>query len=263
MRFAGICKYDGSKYSGFQSQKNASSIQDHLELALASIGKLDGRINYAGRTDAGVHAVGQIFDFSTSDHRETHQWLNGINSLLPNDISVFSIQKVPEEFHSRFDAIDRTYSYLIYTGKTQPIFLRDYVYWERNEIDIRTMRDEATHLIGTHNFNSFRGSKCTAENSVRTIQSIDIVEKDNFVIVSMCANAYLYNMVRIIIGTLLDISKGSGGDMISILGSQDRKNAGKTAQAQGLFFTGASYKKLKWSQKKDSKNLLDSLFFSR
>ena len=263
MRFVGICQYDGSNYSGFQSQKNASSIQDQIELAISSIGTLDGRINYAGRTDAGVHATGQIFDFSSNDNREIIQWLKGLNSLLPNDISVSSIQKAPDEFHSRFDAINRTYSYIIYTGKTQPIFLRDYVYWERNEIDIRTMRDEATHLIGTHNFNSFRGSKCTAENSVRTIQSIDIVEKDNFVIVSMCANAYLYNMVRIIIGTLLDISKGSGGDMISILGSQDRKNAGKTAQAQGLFFTGASYKKLKWSQKKDSKNLLDSLFFSR
>ena len=263
MRFTGICQYDGSKYSGFQSQKNAESIQDHLELAISSIGNLEGRINYAGRTDAGVHAIGQIFDFSTSDYRETNQWLNGINSLLPDDISVSSIQKVSEEFHSRFDAINRTYSYVIYTGKTQPIFLRDYVFWEKNKIDIKIMRDEASYLIGTHNFNSFRGSKCTSKNPVRTLQSINIVEKDNFVIVSLCANSYLYNMVRIIIGTLLDISKGSGRDMISILSSQDRKNAGKTAQAQGLYFTGASYKKIKWSQEENFTNPLSFLFSSR
>ncbi|MDC0906864.1 hypothetical protein OAS81_05910 [Gammaproteobacteria bacterium] len=134
MRFVGICQYDGSNYSGFQSQKNASSIQDQIELAISSIGRLDGRINYAGRTDAGVHASGQIFDFSSKDDRETSQWLKGLNSLLPNDISVSSIQKVPDEFHSRFDAINRTYSYVIYTGKTQPIFLRNYVYWEKMKL---------------------------------------------------------------------------------------------------------------------------------
>jgi len=261
VRFVGICQYDGSNYSGFQSQKNASSIQDQIELAISYIGRLDGRINYAGRTDAGVHASGQIFDFSSKDDRETSQWLKGLNSLLPNDISVSSIQKVPDEFHSRFDAINRTYSYVIYTGKTQPIFLRDYVYWEKNEIDIKIMKAEAAHLIGTHNFNSFRGSKCTAKNPVRTIHSIDIQIKDHFIIISMCANAYLYNMVRIIIGTLLDISKGFGKDMKTILSAQDRKIAGKTAQAQGLFFTGADYKKIDLSLNNNSTNPL-SIFIN-
>ena len=93
----------------------------------------------SSRTDAGVHATGQIFDFSSNDNREIIQWLKGLNSLLPNDISVSSIQKVPDEFHSRFDAINRTYSYIIYTGKTQPIFLRDYIYWEKHEIDLETL----------------------------------------------------------------------------------------------------------------------------
>ena len=153
MRFVGICQYDGSNYSGFQSQKNAPSIQDNLELAIASVGTLEGRINYAGRTDAGVHATGQIFDFSAKYHRDTDQWHKGLNSKLPNDISVSSIQQVPDEFHSRFDAISRTYSYVIYTGNAQPIFLRDYVYWEKNKIDVDLMRAEASNLIGTHNFN--------------------------------------------------------------------------------------------------------------
>ena len=245
MRFVGICQYDGSNYSGFQSQKNAPSVQDHLELAIASIGALGGRINYAGRTDAGVHATGQIFDFLSKDHREISQWFKGLNSQLPSDISISSIQKAPDDFHSRFDAINRSYTYLIYTGKTQPIFLRDYIYWEKHEIDIEIMRSEAAHLIGKHNFNSFRGSKCTAKNPIRTLHSIEIEQRENFIIISLCANAYLYNMVRIIVGTLLDISKGSGKNMKTILNAQDRKVAGKTAQAQGLFFTGAEYEKIK------------------
>jgi len=259
VRFVGICQYDGSNYSGFQSQKNSSSIQDHLELAISSIGMLDERINYAGRTDTGVHATGQIFDFSSKDHRETSQWLKGLNSILPNDISVSSIQKAPDDFHSRFDAINRSYAYVIYTGKTQPIFLRDYIYWEKHEIDIEIMRVEAANLIGTHNFNSFRGSKCTAKNPVRTVHSIDIEQKGDFTIISLCANAYLYNMVRIIVGTLLDMSKGSEKNMKTILSAQDRKIAGKTAQAQGLFFTGANYKKINIDLKEDVANPLNFL----
>ena len=106
------------------------------------------------------------------------------------------------------------------------------------------MRIEAANLIGTHNFNSFRGSKCTAKNPIRTIKSIEIEKKDDFIIISLCANAYLYNMVRIIVGTLLEVSKGSKKNMKTILNARDRKIAGKTAQAQGLFFTGADYKKI-------------------
>lgn len=240
----GFCQYDGSKYSGFQSQKNAISIQDQLELAISSIGKLEGRINYAGRTDAGVHATRQIFDFLTTDSRNKDQWLKGINSFLPNDINVSFINEISDDFHSRYDAIDRSYSYLIYTGKTKPIFLKDYILWEKNEIDINIMRDQASSLIGTHNFNSFRGSKCTAKNPIRTVKSIEIVKKGDFIVVNLCANGYLYKMVRIIIGTLLEIALGSNMNIHDILISQDRKKAGKTAKAQGLFFVGATYEKI-------------------
>ena len=261
-RYQILIEYVGTSYVGWQIQKNGNSIQKTIQLALSKVLGKKIILYGSGRTDAGVHATGQIFDFSSKDNREIIQWLKGLNSLLPNDISVSSIQKVPDEFHSRFDAINRTYSYIIYTGKTQPIFLRDYVYWEKNEIDLKIMKAEAAHLIGTHNFNSFRGSKCTAKNPVRTIHSIDIEIKDHFIIISMCANAYLYNMVRIIIGTLLDMSKGSGKDMKTILNAQDRKIAGKTAQAQGLFFTGAQYKKINLPLQKDVANPLSFLIGS-
>jgi len=263
VRFVGICQYDGSNYAGFQSQKNAPSIQDNLELAIASIGTLEGRINYAGRTDAGVHATGQIFDFMAKNYRDSDQWIKGLNSLLPNDIAVSSIVEAPDKFHSRFDAINRTYSYVIYVGKVQPIFFKNYVCWEKNKIDLDIMRSEAASLIGTHNFSAFRGSKCTSKNPVRTIKSIDIAKKGNFIIITLCANAYLYNMVRIIVGTLLDISKGSAKDIKTILNSQNRKNAGITAKAQGLFFTGAKYEKIDLDISSSSSNPLNFLMSSK
>jgi len=137
VRFVGICQYDGSNFSGFQSQKNASSVQDVLESAISSVGRLNGRINYAGRTDAGVHATKQIFDFSSNDSREIKQWMNGANSSLPDDVSIKALQEVSDNFHSRYDAISRSYSYLIYIGDTQPIFLRNYVLWEKNQLDVK------------------------------------------------------------------------------------------------------------------------------
>ena len=261
MRFVGICQYDGSNFSGFQSQKNASSVQDVLESAISSVGRLNGRINYAGRTDAGVHATKQIFDFSSNDSREIKQWINGANSSLPDDVSIKALQEVSDNFHSRYDATSRSYSYLIYIGDTQPIFLRNYVLWEKNQLDVKKMRKEAACLIGTHNFHAFRGSKCTANNPIRTMKSIEILEKNNFVIITLCANAYLYNMVRIIVGTLIDLSKGSlSNDMNGILNSQDRINAGKTAQPQGLFFTGANYNEIEWNQELNSNSSLNFLF---
>ena len=258
-----IIEYLGTNYVGWQIQKNGTSIQSIVQSALNKTLKSKIKINGSGRTDAGVHATAQCFDFLTSDYRETEQWLHGLNSLLPNDIVVTSIQEAPDNFHSRFAALNRTYSYVIYTGKRRPIFLRDYIYWEKHEIDIEIMRAEAAHLIGTHNFSSFRGSKCTAKNPVRTLHSIDIEQRKNFIIISLCANAYLYNMVRIIVGTLLDMSKGSGKQMKTILNAQDRKIAGKTAQAQGLFFTGADYKKINLDLKDNAANPLSFLIGSR
>ena len=134
MKFVGACEYDGSNFSGFQSQKNARSVQGALEKAISSVGRLTNKINYSGRTDAGVHSLGQVFDFESVDSRTIDQWLRGINSALPESISVTSLQEAPKDFHSRFDAIKRTYAYIIYAGPTRPIFLKDYVFWEKNKV---------------------------------------------------------------------------------------------------------------------------------
>ena len=260
MKFVGACEYDGSSFSGFQSQKNAQSVQGTLEKAISSVGRLTNTINYSGRTDAGVHSLGQVFDFESVDSRTLEQWLRGINSALPDSVSVTSLQEAPKDFHSRFDAIKRTYAYIIYTGSTRPIFLKDYVFWEKNNIDIDLMKNESNFLIGTHNFSSFRGSKCTSNNPVRTIDSIEISKKDNFIVVTITANAYLYNMVRIIVGTLLERSAGRlQKSMQDILESENRINAGKTAQAQGLFFLGAEYKNFSFIKPTRSNSFLSLL----
>ena len=260
MKLVGVCQYDGSNYSGFQSQTNANAIQDVLERAISSVGKLNDRINFSGRTDAGVHAVGQVFDFSSPDLRKIDQWLKGINSNLPPSISVISLQKGPKDFHSRFDATSRSYGFVLYTGVTRPVFLRNYVQWEQQNLDVHLMRSEATYLEGTHNFNAFRGSKCIAKNPNRTIKAIEIIERDNFLIFYISANAYLYNMVRIIVGTLIDIGKGvMKQSVIDILDSQNRKFAGRTAQSNGLFFLGSSYNKIKLDQQNDLLNLYNFL----
>ena len=132
MKLAFKIQYKGTNYSGFQSQKNANSIQDELIRAFKGISVDSEQMNYSGRTDKGVHALGQVFDLVVSQDRSDMQWINGLNSNLPNDISVVDVERVEDSFHSRFDAISRTYSYVIYTGNAQPIFLRDYVYWEKN-----------------------------------------------------------------------------------------------------------------------------------
>jgi tRNA pseudouridine(38-40) synthase len=264
VKFVGVCEYDGSNFSGFQSQKNALSVQDALQKAIASVGQLTEKINYSGRTDAGVHSLGQVFDFQSKDERSFEQWLRGINSALPDSISVTSLQEAPEDFHSRFHAIKRTYAYIIYTGTTRPIFLKDYVFWEKHSLNFELMRSEASHLIGTHNFSAFRGSKCTANNPVRNIEYIDINKKENFIVITICANAYLYNMVRIIVGTLMDRASGRlQKDMLEILKSEDRTNAGKTAQAQGLFFLGAEYNNLQIAQSIHTHSFLSTLLNSK
>ena len=243
MRYLLELSFNGANYHGWQIQPNSVSVQETIEKCLSTI--LNTKINIvgAGRTDAGVHSLGQVFDFESVDSRTLEQWLRGINSALPDSVSVTSLQEAPKDFHSRFDAIKRTYAYIIYTGSTRPIFLKDYVFWEKNNIDIDLMQNESNFLIGTHNFSSFRGSKCTSNNPVRTIDGIEISKKEDFIVVTITANAYLYNMVRIIVGTLLERSTGRlQKSMQDILESENRINAGKTAQAQGLFFLGAEYK---------------------
>tara|TARA_B110000003_G_scaffold41530_2_gene38687 strand:- start:3997 stop:4782 length:786 start_codon:yes stop_codon:yes gene_type:complete len=242
VRLAFVTEYDGTNFSGFQKQKNAISVQEVIEDALKEITKEDISINYAGRTDAGVHALSQVFDFTTDIKRDHKNWIDGMNSNLPDSISIKSISDVPNDFHSRFSALDRSYTYVVYNSKTKPLFFDNLVHWDDNLIEFSSIQEQANMFLGSHDFTSFRSSRCSSNNPVKDIKSIEATKVNNFIFITIKANAFLHNMVRIISGTLIDIAKGEINLSIDeILLKKNRAAAGKTASAKGLFFLGPQY----------------------
>ena len=245
MKLAFKIQYKGTHYSGFQSQKNANSIQDELIRAFKQISVDNLQMNYSGRTDKGVHALGQVFDIVVSQDRSDMQWINGLNSNLPNDISVVDVDRVEDTFHSRFDAIDRTYSYLIFNSSSRNVLLDDFYYWEQSDLDIDKMNEESQCLIGKHNFTSFRSLSCGSNNPERDIKKIEINKLGNIIEIKITANAFLQNMVRIIVGTLLEIGKDQiKTSLREILESKDRTSAGITINPRGLIFLGPNYENI-------------------
>ena len=245
MKLAFKIQYKGTHYSGFQSQKNANSIQDELTRAFKQISVDNLQMNYSGRTDKGVHALGQVFDIVVSQDRSDMQWINGLNSNLPNDISVVDVDRVEDTFHSRFDAIDRTYSYLIFNSPSRNVLLDDFYYWEQSDLDIDKMNEESQCLIGKHNFSSFRSLSCGSNNPERDIKKIEINKLGNIIEIKITANAFLQNMVRIIVGTLLEIGKDKiKTSLREILESKDRNSAGITIDPRGLIFLGPNYENI-------------------
>ena len=242
MKFAATLEYDGTDFSGFQRQKNATTIQQMIEESLKKITDRKVTINYSGRTDAGVHAISQVFDFETEIIRDNSSWIKGINSNLPKTIAVKKIFQVPEDFDSRFSAIKRSYAYVIYNSKNKPLFFDKYCHWVTNKIDILSMKNQSQMFLGKHDFSSFRSKNCNSKNPIKTIFDINIEEQDKFIIVNVVANAFLQNMVRIMVGTLIDIAKSEHNLSIKdVLEKLDRNSAGRTAPAKGLFFLGPQY----------------------
>ena len=242
MRLAFTAEYDGTSFSGFQKQKNAVSIQQKIESALEEITQRKISINYAGRTDAGVHALSQVFDFETDINREDKNWLDGMNSNLPDAISIKSISRVSDNFHSRFSAKDRSYTFVVYKSKIKPLFFSSFSHWDNNTIDIKVLKNQAKMFIGSHDFSSFRSTNCSSKNPIKNVSEVNIKDYKNFIFITIKANAFLHNMVRIMAGTLLDIAKGEIDLSIEdILQKKDRTFAGKTASAKGLFFLGPRY----------------------
>ena len=242
MKLAFTLEYAGTDFSGFQSQKNALTIQYYLEEAIRKITDQETKINYSGRTDAGVHALSQVFDFETQIKRDEEKWIKGINSNLPKSIAVKNVFNVSDDFDSRFSAIERRYSYVIYNSPNKPLFFDNFSYWVTNDLDINIIKAQLNMFLGEHDFSSFRSSSCGSKNPNKSISYVDVETVNNFIIITIVANAFLQNMVRIMIGTVLDIAKNENDLCISaILKKEDRKFAGKTVPASGLFFLGPTY----------------------
>lgn len=229
--------YDGSSYHGFQDQGDGKpTIQACLETAIQRLTGERLRVIGAGRTDAGVHAVGQVVNVHTEATIPLDRWAYAMNAVLPRDIVVYAACEGSTAFHARYQAIGKTYRYLIDNGTFPRVFLRKYAYHVREPLDTESMSVAAAAFCGTHSFAAFRSTGSSAQTTERTISQCDVRQVGSLLTVDVTANGFLYNMVRIITGTLLEIGRGrlAPGSVKTALQSGDRTQAGPTAPPHGL-----------------------------
>ena len=243
MRYAIGLEYDGSQFYGWQVQRQEPTVQGCLELAVAAVADHDARVTCSGRTDTGVHALCQVAHFDSDSHRPERSWVLGLNSNLPAGVSVLWIREVDDSFHARFSAFARSYRYVILNRWIRPALDAKRMSWCRTPLDADRMNRAARHLLGEHDFTSFRARACQARHAVREIQQIAIARQGNVVSLDVTANGFLYHMVRNIAGSLLQV--GSGEQETSwvkeVLEKMDRTQAAPTAPPEGLYFLGARY----------------------
>ncbi len=236
--------YDGTLFSGYQVQVDKRTVQSEFEKVLKHIHKGSTvRIAASGRTDAGVHAKGQVIHFDTNLMILPANWKKALNSTLPEDISVMDVEIVDNHFHSRFDAKGKEYRYYIDLSKERNPFNRNYAFHYPYPLDVNRMVQASSYLIGTHDFTSFCSAKTDVEDKVRTIMNIECIQNESQLTLCYRGNGFLYNMVRILTGTLLEIGAGAREpeDLPNILEAKNRNRAGKTAPAQGLFLWEVFY----------------------
>jgi len=242
-RYAIGLEYDGSKFLGWQIQRQEPTVQGCLENALATVADHEARVTCCGRTDTGVHALGQVAHFDTPSDRPERSWILGLNSNLPPGVSVIWIREVDDSFHARFSAYSRSYRYLILNRWVRPAIQASTISWCRAPLDADKMHDAAQALIGEHDFTSFRAGACQARHAVREIHQVSVQREADTVSLEVTANGFLYHMVRNIAGSLLLVGRGEEvvGWVKDILEKQDRALAAPTASPEGLYFVSARY----------------------
>ena len=247
MRIALGISYSGSAYEGWQSQLSGNTVQDKLELALARFAAGPVRVNCAGRTDAGVHALMQVAHFDTDLHRETQSWVRGTNAFLPRDIAVQWAQPMPDSFHSRGSAVSRRYAYVLLESPVRPSVEAGRVGWVYRPLDGEAMREAARHLIGEHDFSSFRAAQCQAKSPVKTLERIEISQRaghtSSYWRFEFEANAFLHHMIRNVMGCLVAIGQGDHPAqwLAKVLAARRRDAAAPTFSPNGLYFLGPVY----------------------
>ncbi|MRG88048.1 tRNA pseudouridine(38-40) synthase TruA [Salinibacillus xinjiangensis] len=238
-------QYDGTFFYGFQIQPTKRTVQGEIEQALKRMHRNQFvRITPSGRTDAGVHAKGQVFHFDTFLDIEESKWKKALSSLLPGDIFVVAVEKVPEDFHARFGVKVKEYRYQILNQYDPNIFTRQYHWHVPFPLDVEKMKEACPYLEGTHDFTSFSSAKTTViGDRVRTIYRVECLQEGNELTIRVEGSGFLYNMVRIITGTLVEVGQGKKrpGEVQTILAGKDRTLAGLTAPPQGLFMWKVTY----------------------
>lgn len=239
-----IIQYDGSKYKGWQRLGNTDmTIQGKIENVLSKMANEEVQIIGSGRTDAGVHALNQVANFHTNSQMKTNDMLEYCYNYLPSDIVVKSIKEADERFHSRYNTKGKKYLYRIWNDRFHDPFLRKYVTHIPDRLNIEEMIRASTDLIGSHDFSSFTTAKSKKKSRVRTINSLDIAKKDEIIDIMFYGNGFLYNMVRIIVGTLIEVGRGNlnSSDIKRIMDKKLRSEAGPTAPSEGLFLYDVEY----------------------
>ena len=236
-------EYSGSQYCGWQKQQDCLGVQAHLEKALALIACSEVEVFCAGRTDRGVHAVGQVVHFDVSVNRPNDAWTRGVNTHLPADIRVLWAREVDEAFHARFSAISRRYRYVIVNRYVASAIFSTQQTCVTYALNVDAMHQAAQTLLGEHDFSSFRAAECQAKHPVRNLTEIQVFQDGPHVFVDVEANAFLHHMVRNIVGSLLKIGRGDQpiSWLATLLAAKDRKLAAPTAPAAGLYLTHVRY----------------------
>jgi tRNA pseudouridine38-40 synthase len=236
--------YDGTDFNGWQTQPGFRTVQETLETAIAKLtGEQRIRVNASGRTDAGVHAVGQVVNFYSGTKHSPDVLLRAVNANLPHDVAVRAAEDMPQSFDANRDARRKLYRYVIHDGTVPDPFLRRYCCQSRHPLDVDAMRRAALPLRGRHDFHSFETDWPNRMSSVRTITYLALNRVGDWIWLDVEADGFLYNMVRAIAGTLMNVGRGYWNEahVADILNAEDRKEAGPTAPAQGLFLMRVTY----------------------
>ena len=236
-------EYDGSHFCGWQTQPAACAVQDILETALSQIASEPIVVASAGRTDSGVHAWAQVVHFDTGAQRPESAWVRGVNALLPPSVAVCWARVVAPTFHARFSAQARRYRYLLLNRPTRPAMASGRVGWFHAPLDLESMREAASFLIGEHDFSAFRAAECQAKTPVRTLSELNIQRQSECLIFDLRANAFLHHMVRNIVGALVYVGKGKHPPhwVAELLQARERKFAAPTFAPDGLYLNGVEY----------------------
>ena len=243
MKYAACIEYDGTPYFGWQRLSHGPSVQAEVEKSLSKVANHVVELVCAGRTDSGVHGIGQIVHFESEAIRDQKAWKMGCNTNLPDDISMRWIQTVDDKFHARFSAKSRRYRYIILNQITRPAIIYNKVCWHKDQLDADLMHQAAQLLLGENDFSSFRASGCQAKHAMRELQSISVSREGQYIYVDIVANAFLHHMVRNIVGSLFEVGKQAKPIewFTELLEVKDRNQAGITAPACGLYFVSVEY----------------------
>jgi tRNA pseudouridine38-40 synthase len=242
-RIAAGIEYDGRAYSGWQIQPGLNTLQDAVQRAFARVADAPLDCTCAGRTDAGVHALGQVVHFDSDAARSERGWRLGANTSLPPDVSVTWVREVPAHFHARYAALARSYRYFIFNRDSRLALATGRATWERRPLDVARMHEAGQALLGEHDFSAFRAVECQAKSPVRRVERLAVTRRGECVLLDITANAFLHHMVRNIAGLLLSIGQGESRPerVVEVLATRDRRQNAPTAPPDGLYLAEVRY----------------------